>query len=924
MMKQKDNIKRIHEIMGVNKKVIVEQAYIDDLLQFLISRGARSIDELAPLITKLENQVADASTSTAAKRKTLNDIVTTARRLNNTELVDVITAQILKDPGFVSKLVNDFFRNAEVKKFLDEMIESGFTPESAAARMVNEFGNKVLRTQSKGEVLDNQILREVNKQTRERFEKRTSELAKASDDATTPKGDEPETPSPEPDVSEKDIADMEDFTEESSWVNVPSYSDEEIDQLLKQEGGIGSRLRNVFKAPSTKVKERAERILRNSRKFAESKDPNIKARLRKKIKEDIYKLADDQSTALDGVREQLKLVIDQAPRGRGGTIEDPGIRSLEELYNDLKGETNNFRDFLAISKLLYGERFPTTLVLKEAFMSNTFRPFLKQLRSSLKGVSLGRSKILDTTVAGFKESYPNEAWWKRALVGDWRGWPSPENPAYDKLFKSNKGKKAVWTSYGIAVVSRMVKIRILYAFAETMRNSFAFYVAGKDGRDTINSCLSSGRNPENEACKKIANDKSFLPWLPWAMDIMEEGESSPFLKEMLEDFWYQSTADIDDYLREGIKLSPILIDDLIYYLNEVRKEFLNQETADDMEDLWNQTEEELEDDLRQTEREIDQELYNETPSSSSGSYNTIRTSPELRGIIGDIASDLRISETSSELKNLVNQYLKVENGKVYFKCGDYKGVLRPSGGRWYMDFGSGGNYKFGEGGENNLATDYCSPVSSWSVNESNEGLINVLLEQRTAPVPGTDDSESATGDGSSAEPTQPDDPTPPTPSNPDTPDTESSRCVETLSESFFCKRCENGNSISECDQLWGNNLYTGKCFDFDKAKIATELSNKMACNFGNDSKYKISRVQLQEENNKLFLKGEKRDQETGADFQLKKVIDGGNRDWIFLENGNWLDFFNKYHGNVSESTDIDRDNFSGLENILENYRKNIN
>ena len=98
----------------------------------------------------------------------------------------------------------------------------------------------------------------------------------------------------------------------------------------------------------------------------------------------------------------------------------------------------------------------------------------------------------------------------------------------------------------------------------------------------------------------------------------------------------------------------------------------------------------------------------------------------------------------------------------------------------------------------------------------------------------------------------------------------------------------------------------------------------MACNFGDDSKYKISRVQLQEENNKLFLKGEKRDQETGADFQLKKVIDGGNRDWIFLENGDWLDFFNKYHGNVSESIDIDRDNFSGLENILENYRKNIN
>ena len=44
------------------------------------------------------------------------------------------------------------------------------------------------------------------------------------------------------------------------------------------------------------------------------------------------------------------------------------------------------------------------------------------------------------------------------------------------------------------------------------------------------------------------------------------------------------------------------------------------------------------------------ELDNETPSSSSGSYNTIGTSPKLRGIIGDISSDLRMSETSSELK----------------------------------------------------------------------------------------------------------------------------------------------------------------------------------------------------------------------------------------------------------------------------------
>ena len=74
---------------------------------------------------------------------------------------------------------------------------------------------------------------------------------------------------------------MEEFTEESSWVNVPSYSDEEIDQLLKQEGGIGQDLKTYSNYHQPKLKKGKEYyVIQES--SAESKDPNIKGRLRKK------------------------------------------------------------------------------------------------------------------------------------------------------------------------------------------------------------------------------------------------------------------------------------------------------------------------------------------------------------------------------------------------------------------------------------------------------------------------------------------------------------------------------------------------------------------------------------------------------------------------------------------------------------------
>jgi len=141
----------------------------------------------------------------------------------------------------------------------------------------------------------------------------------------------------------------------------------------------------------------------------------------------------------------------------------------------------------------------------------------------------------------------------------------------------------------------------------------------------------------------------------------------------------------------------------------------------------------------------------------------------------------------------------------------------------------------------------------------------------------------------------------------------SNRCVEELSTSYFCLRCKEGDTIDECNQT-GDALYEGECDLFDRQKIAREISQKLAC----IGMRPLKKGSLKVLNNKLYFAGEKRDQETKMDFELKKTIDGNNVQWLYKDDdGQFKDFIEQYHLNEHFLR-----NTIGLENILENYRKN--
>jgi hypothetical protein len=155
----------------------------------------------------------------------------------------------------------------------------------------------------------------------------------------------------------------------------------------------------------------------------------------------------------------------------------------------------------------------------------------------------------------------------------------------------------------------------------------------------------------------------------------------------------------------------------------------------------------------------------------------------------------------------------------------------------------------------------------------------------------------------------------------DSSDPESSRYTPTpgsggsleVSESYFCTKCDNGQSIEECDQNMGDSVF-GNCSSFDRRAIASEMSSRLRY----EGLPTIAMKSLKEQNKKLYFQGEARDQVTKKDFELKKGEIDGKLTWMFLdEDGEWKDFFTSYHLNETFLK-----NKSGLKILLEKYRRN--
>ena len=70
----KNDITRIHEIMGINKPLLMEQAWVDDLVTSLINAGVKSESALI----KAANRVANETLSAVERGKAFDEIVAAA------------------------------------------------------------------------------------------------------------------------------------------------------------------------------------------------------------------------------------------------------------------------------------------------------------------------------------------------------------------------------------------------------------------------------------------------------------------------------------------------------------------------------------------------------------------------------------------------------------------------------------------------------------------------------------------------------------------------------------------------------------------------------------------------------------------------------------------------------------------------------
>src|SRR6056300_762742 len=90
-----NEINRLNELMGLNKKLLNEQAWVDDLLTGLIQAGAKQGDEITTLVAKLS----DDTLTTLEKTDVLEDIIRIAQREGNNDLLLAVNTQLIRSGG---------------------------------------------------------------------------------------------------------------------------------------------------------------------------------------------------------------------------------------------------------------------------------------------------------------------------------------------------------------------------------------------------------------------------------------------------------------------------------------------------------------------------------------------------------------------------------------------------------------------------------------------------------------------------------------------------------------------------------------------------------------------------------------------------------------------------------------------------------
>lgn len=642
-----NEINRLNELMGLNKKLLNEQAWIDDLITGLIQAGAKQGDEITTLATKLS----DDALTTLEKTDVLEDIIRIAQREGNDDLLRVVNTQLVRSGGRLMSQLDDIIVNN--RSVIQAGIDRGASKSDLQKMFVDDFNPN-----TGDDILDELIKRQL----RTKIGKEYDELISTTDDITSTTtrvtDDAAETGARETgddaaetgtrELSGEEVENLINDLEDIPWDNVPLISEEVANHMLTtaNRGTFGRWVRGDFRRLYALLVEKTERIRKLSKLYIETTNSTLKARLEERIKADLYDLALNNKKLLNETNSELTDVINSFGRERGNII-NPNEKRFAEYIGDLRKETDGFK-VVKIMNLtsegrkgltILGDAFRASIPGKTKWINTVINigKSVKEIPARLIGKE-GEAAAKETIE---KIASDRQKTWNWVKSGSPRGnpWRTENQKNYIKIIEKG-GLSAAKKSYILELIFRLIQWKVLFAVIYTFRNAITSSIfTSSEKKSRMKNCIllrnSSDATQEqiNSACSEF-NDV----FSKWAMDSIEgnldenDEEGKRFIKDLIDQIF-------SDFFDEASDLFPGKIDDMVYFVYKTIIFFSNDKQQEQLENALRDGQQTAQDQIETTTQEIENALEEEGISVNDESSDNNAPQP---GSIEDVASKLGV------------------------------------------------------------------------------------------------------------------------------------------------------------------------------------------------------------------------------------------------------------------------------------------
>ncbi len=608
-----NEINRLNELMGLNKKLLNEQAWIDDLLTGLIQAGAKQGDEITTLTAKLS----DDALTTLEKTDVLEDIIRIAQREGNDDLLRVINTQLIRSGGRLMNQLDDIIVNN--RTLIQSGIDRGASKSDLQKIFVDDFnpntGDDIL-----DELIKRQLRTKVGKEYDELISTAddiTSTTTRVTDDATETgtretSDDAAETGAREsstvsddlseqiPNTNSTELSDgskISDIFNTDNWSNkkLISLSDEEITKVLDQQwfSKFMEKINNLFKVTD----DRLIKIQKIAKTIETTTNSQLKSKLQKKLKDELEWLYKKSTNNFVYMRDYLE------------TISNTNL-SWRRQWNTIKSGSDNGWDF-----------YKTFGSIAE--YNSGFKQFWAGLTDDISSVFKITNKYSMNPYKLVTKTTPDEI--KNAIKnnltnvfksGTKRGFPEMTNEAYTTLIKKY-GPKSAKVAYFRDLVLSVLKFNILLSIIPVMGGAFLSWAY----RDSVKACLTTN-DTNSEECKSIQNtwiERFFLSWAFSYRGVDEIDEYKNPLIELLKSaipFANDSKVDMNDEgyllaLEFASFLEPGYVVNVVNSLFEVLELISDPEDQDKFNEELKKEMDKLNDKLQDTTQKIENTLEEE-------------------------------------------------------------------------------------------------------------------------------------------------------------------------------------------------------------------------------------------------------------------------------------------------------------------------